>query len=125
MPILIFTLAFNVLLFARIGCLAHWSYVIGSAVYPTDNHRKLQLSGGIFGFIFLSALIPGYFFPRIKLAATALSIPPQIHMLVLLQKSVRATRIENSTVLKAVWGYTALTVVSAAWSIYSLLQLSV
>lgn len=111
---------FNVLWLARMGTIAHWSYLIGTAVYPRDTSGGMMLSASIFGFLTIGTLIPACLFPKVKLFATALSVPPQLHMLFLLHKHV-TRRFDNDTVTKSVQAYTAVTLISTLWTIYTLI----
>lgn len=111
----------KVLWLARLGSLAHWSFVIGSAVYPENFNGCLILSGSVFSFIVIGTFVPGFLFPRIKLVATALSIPPQLHMLMLLHRNV-TSQIANETITKSFRAYTAFTLISTIWTITSLLR---
>lgn len=115
------TIILKFLWLARIGSLAHWSYLIGNALYPTDPSGSLILSASVFGFIALGTVVPTFLFPRYKFVATALSVPPQIHMLLLLHRNV-TRRFENDAIGKSVQVYTAVTLVSTLWTIFSLLR---
>lgn len=79
------------------------------------------MSASVFSFIAVGTLVPAFIFPRYKFVATALSIPPQIHMLLMLHRHV-SSRFENDTVTKSVQAYTAVTLISTLWTIISLLR---
>lgn len=115
------TIVLKVLWLIRIGTLAHWSYVIGSAVYPQDIKESIIFSVGVFGFIVIGTFVPAFLFPRIKFVATALSIPPQIHMLMILHRNI-ASRIENRTLGKTIQAYAAMSLLSMVWTIVSLIR---
>lgn len=119
--ILCSTVILKILWFVRIGTLAHWSYVVGSSIYPKDLHGAMVFSACLFSFILLGNLIPTFLCPRIKFYATAMSLPPQVHMLLLLNRSL-ATRINNETVTKTIRAYTAVTLIGTAWTILALVR---
>lgn len=104
----------------RLGSLAHWSYLIGSVIYPNNPHNNAILSCTIFGFILIGAWLPKFLCPRVKFVATALSIFPQIHLLLLLHKTVG--KIENQQFHKAIKGYSAITIGSMFWTIFTLVK---
>lgn len=113
------TIILKLLWIIKIGTLAHWSYIIGSAIYPEDTHGNLILSSSLFAFILIGSILPAFLCPRLKFLATALSIPPQIHMFLLLQRNV-AARLKNETVGKTIKAYTAITLISTLWTIVTL-----
>lgn len=115
------TVLFKLLWIIRMGSLAHWSYIIGSTVYPKDINATLTLTAGLFGFIVLGSFLPGFICPRLKFVVTALSIPPQAHMLVLLNRNL-AARINNESVTKSIRIYSALTLISTVWTIITCIR---
>lgn len=115
------TVLLKILWLVRMGTLAHWSYIVGNALYPRDATGSLVLSASVFSFITLGTLVPTFLFPRFKFVATAMSIPPQLHMLMLLHRNVSA-RFENDAVTKSVQAYTAITLISTVWTILSLIR---
>lgn len=123
---LISTVLLNVLWILRTGALAHWSYIVGTAAYPmyageNTDFTGLLVAGGLFCFITVGTLIPSFIFPRLGCLATIMTIPPQIHMVVLLHRHVRP-RIENENVQKSVQIYTIITLATTAWSIFSVFR---
>lgn len=113
------TFVLKILWIIKMGTLAHWSFIVGSAVYPEDMHGNLVLSTSLFAFILFGSIIPAFLCPKLKFVATALSIPPQIHMFLLLQRNVSA-RLKSKTVSNTIKGYTAVTLISTLCTIYSL-----
>lgn len=117
---LIGTIAFNFLCVLRFATLAHYSYFIGNYIYP---ERCYKAGFVVFCVIVASALIPGFLFPRLKLLTTALSLPPQLHLLVILNQTI-ATNISNESVVKSVRIYTISTLLTMAWTIGHLVRRS-
>lgn len=116
------TVVLKLLWLIRMGTLAHWSFIIGKALSPKDTPgHALLLGGAMFCFITLGTLMPTFLCPRLKFIATALTIPPQFHMILLLYKNI-TRRVENETVLKTVQAYTVASSISMIWTIVSLLR---
>lgn len=115
------TVVLKLLWIVRMGTLAHWSYIVGSSLYPKDVHGTIVFSLALFSFILIGNIIPTFLCPRVKFVATALSIPPQVHMLLLLNRNL-AARLDNQNVTKTVRAYTAVTLISTFWTILSIVR---
>lgn len=111
---MITSIIFNFLWYIRIGSLAHWSYLIGVTLYPS-NGPKLSLA--VFALLMCSSFIPGDIFPRLKLLVTLLTIPPQVHELLILNRSI-ATTVDNEKVTTFIRFYTVMSIVSTLWTIF-------
>lgn len=113
----------NFLWIFRIGTLAHWSYLVGVSIYPENARYSMWLSASLFLFISIGSFIPQFLFPRLKNVALALSVPPQLHMLYLLNNLNQ--NLENyassakpiTTIIKM---YTVTTFASAMWTLYNI-----
>lgn len=114
------TFVLKILWVVRMGTLAHWSYLIGFALYPSDASKSILLTLFLFAFIALGSLLPSVLFPRIKFVATAMSVPAQLHMLFLLNRQV-SRRLNNDTVTKSVQAYTIMALLSTVWTIVTLI----
>lgn len=108
----------------RLGTLAHWSYLVGVTTYPENSKYSMWLSASLFLFISIGSLIPHFLCPRLKNLALALSIPPQLHMLLLLNKLHKnleeyfsSTKTITTTIVRI---YTLTTLTSAVWTIFSI-----
>lgn len=114
----------NFLWLFRIGTLAHWSYLVGVAIYPENAIYSMRLSASLFLFISISSCIPHFLCPRLKNIALILSIPPQLHMLLLLNKlhKTLATYVSSTkTITTIVRIYTLTTLASAMWTIFNII----
>lgn len=100
----------------RLITLAHWSYVVGYSIYTEDVHGRIVFSVILFSFIFIGSLLPTFISPKLKVVATALSIPPQLHMLYLLNEISSV----GDNLIKPVRIYTAVTLISSIWTIISI-----
>lgn len=113
----------NFLWLFRIGTLAHWSYLVGVAIYPENAKCSMRLSASLFLFISIGSFIPHFLCPRLKNIALALSIPPQLHMLLLVNKL--HTTLQNyvsstKTITTIVRIYSLTTLTSAMWTIFNI-----
>lgn len=113
----------NFLWLFRIGSLAHWSYLVGVAVYPENAKYSMRLSASLFLFISIGSFIPHFLCPRLKNIAMMFSIPPQLHMLLLLNKlseSLEKYVSSTKTITTIVRIYTLTTLTSVIWTIFNI-----
>lgn len=115
------TAVLKLLWIVRLSTLAHWSYIVGSSIYPKDVHGTIVFSIGLFSFILIGNILPTFLCPRVKFVATAMSIPPQVHMLLLLNRNLVAP-LDNQNVTKTVRAYAAVTLISTLWTILSIVR---
>lgn len=116
-------LLLNFLWLFRIGTLAHWSYLVGVAIYPENTKYSMLLSASLFLFISIGSFMPYFLCPRLKKTALALSIPPQLHMLLLLNKlhkTLQCYVLSTRTVTTIVRIYTLTTLASVMWTIFNI-----
>lgn len=116
-------LVINFLWLFRIGTLAHWSYLVGVAIYPENSKNSMWLSASLFLFISIGSFIPRFLCPQLKNIALALSVPPQLHMLLLLNKLHKTLQnyfSSTETVTSIVRIYTLTTLASAMWTIFNI-----
>lgn len=121
--LLLIYLLLNFLWLFRIGTLAHWSYLVGVAIYPDNSKNSMWLSASLFLFISIGSFIPHFLCPRLKNIVLALSVPPQLHMLLLLNKLHKTLQnyfSSTKTVTAIVRIYTLTTLASAMWTIYNI-----
>lgn len=113
----------NFLWVLRLGTLAHWSYLVGVTMYPKDSKHSMWLSASLFLFISIGSFIPNFLCPRLKNFALALSVPPQLHMLLLLNKVHKTLDnyfLSSKTITTIVRIYTLTTLGSAMWTIFNI-----
>lgn len=113
------TVILKILWLIRMCSLAHWSYIIGNSLSSGDPSVCLMLSSGMFLILTVGTMVPAFLFPRFKCIATALTIPPQLHMVSLLHRNV-TQRVQNETVRKFVKAYSVVTLISTIWTALSL-----
>lgn len=121
LSVLLFLICNKILLrlfrFLRLLALGYWSYMMGAYVFPKDiaGNEHLAFSTCLFAFIVLGTLMPPYMFPRLRFLATVLSIPPQIHLLILINRNL--SPVENEIVQNALQCFTCITLASTVWSV--------
>lgn len=116
-------LIINFLWLFRIGSLAHWSYLVGVTIYPENAKYSMRLSASLFLFISLGSFIPQFLCPRLKNISLMLSIPPQLHLLLLLnklQKTLERYVSSTKTIATIVRIYTLTTLTSVLWTIFNI-----
>lgn len=115
----------NFLWLFRIGTLAHWSYLVGISMYPENAKYSMWLSAALFLSISIGSFIPQFMFPRLKNISLALSVPPQLHMLFLLNKINKSLDryVSSARTITTVFRvYTVTTLASAMWTIFNILM---
>lgn len=122
--IILASIFFKTFWILRFGCLVHWSFLIGNYLYPNDTKNSILVTASLSTFVLLGSFIPKFLFPRLKSIATAFSIPPQLHMLVILNKMHKnvSDKIENATLSKTIHAYAGLTLICTVWTVVSLLS---
>lgn len=119
---LTFMLVFlNFLFLFKSISVGHWSYLFSTWVYPNNSVAGLKFT---FALVFMEAffsLLPDFFCPRLKIVTTSLTIPPQLHMIYLLYRSV-IKKTHNTTMRKLLIIYAILNFASILWTIRSLIK---
>lgn len=115
------TLVIKLIWIFRMGSLIHWSYLVGRYAYPEDLKKSVILSCSLVSFILIGSCLPRFFCPKLRNMVAILSIPPQLHMLMILNAIHRNIKnvTNNEMLTKSVRIYTGLTLISAVWTVVS------